>query len=131
MLLELVVMAVLYGSGQGCPDIVARWCPTPVEIIQTAPPPPITGVEQWREMVDYYWDGTDVNRMLKIMDCESGGDPWAWNKSTDVRGLFQVRYPLWSKLWPGNYFDPWTNAAIAYQVWLEQGYRAWQCSSMT
>lgn len=106
-------------------------------ITNPAPPAPVapvhTGmgngdVEQWRSMVAYYWPGWAVGRMLAIMDCESGGNPYAWNKSTDVRGLFQVRYPLWSKLWPGDYFDPWTNAAIAYQIWLEQGWRAWECA---
>lgn len=102
-----------------------------------APTPPVQPVyrgmgsgyvEQWRTMVAYYWGKHGAtDRMLRIMRCESGGNPNAWNRSTDVRGLFQVRYPLWSKPWPGNYFDPWTNAAIAYQVWLVQGYRAWAC----
>lgn len=85
-------------------------------------------VEHWRPMVAYYWGKHGAtDRMLRIMRCESGGNPNAWNWRTDVRGLFQVRYPLWSRQWPGNYYDPWTNAAIAYQVWLQQGYRAWAC----
>jgi len=101
---------------------------------KTAPGPTQTvfrgmgaGVEQWRGLVAFYWPADHVDRMLRIMRCESGGNPLAWNQSTDVRGLFQVRYPLWSKVWPGDYFDPWTNVAVAYQVWLEQGYRAWAC----
>lgn len=103
------------------------------EAVAAAPSPIYRGmgdgqVEQWRTMVAYYWGRHGAtDRMLRIMRCESGGNPNAWNRSTDVRGLFQVRYPLWSKLWPGNYWDPWTNAAIAYQVWLTQGYRAWAC----
>lgn len=85
-------------------------------------------VEHYRSMVAYYWGKHGAtDRMLRIMRCESGGNPNARNASTDVRGLFQVKYPLWSKQWPGNYYDPWTNAAIAYQVWLEQGFRAWAC----
>lgn len=113
------------------------WPPAPVVIQIPPPPPPPTPVyrgmgngqvEHYRPMVAYYWGRHGAtDRMLRIMRCESGGNPNALHPRTDVRGLFQVRYPLWSKLWPGNYYDPWTNAAIAYQVWLTQGYRAWAC----
>lgn len=102
----------------------------PPVVVPTSPPYRGMGsgnVEQWRSIVAYFWPAAHVGRMLRIMRCESGGNPNALNASTDVRGLFQVRYPFWSKLWPGNYYDPWTNAAIAYQVWLIQGYRAWAC----
>lgn len=85
-------------------------------------------VEQFRPMVAYYWGKHGAtDRMLRIMRCESGGNPNARNVSTDVRGLFQVRYPLWSKMWPGDYYDSWTNVAVAYQIWLSQGYGAWAC----
>ena len=82
-------------------------------------------VEQWRGLVAAYplWD---VDRMLRIMACESGGNPNAYNGSTGVAGLFQI-HPLWQKAWPGDYYDPAINVAVAYQVWLEQGYRAWVC----
>lgn len=117
----------------------AAWTAWPVVATPTHQPDPVpvttpvyrgmgSNVEQWRSMVAYYWGKHGAtDRMLRIMRCESGGNPNARNVRTDVRGLFQVKYPLWSKLWPGNYYDPWTNAAIAYQVWLSQGYRAWAC----
>ncbi len=94
-----------------------------------APPPDNSGmgsnVEQWRNLVAAY-TGWDVDRMLRIMSCESGGNPNAYNGATGVAGLFQI-HPLWQKVWPGDYFDPWTNVAVAYQIWLVQGYGAWVC----
>lgn len=141
-MIELFLVAVLSAP---CPDPARPvhympFCLTEAEyqaIIAPKPPPsppaPVSvavGVEQWRPLVTFYWGKHGqyhVDRMLRIMRCESGGDPNAWNKSTDVRGLFQVRWPIWSKLWGGNYFDPWVNAATAYQVWLLQGYQAWAC----
>ncbi len=95
-----------------------------------APPPntnsaPI-GVEQWRSMVAHYWPAEHVDRMLRIMACESGGNPAAKNPRSSATGLFQVM-GFWQKTWPGDYTDPWTNAAVAYQIWLSQGYGAWVC----
>lgn len=146
--IALVVLTATPALAQTCaPDLhyfegrcltYAEWTAWPEPDLVPISPPTNSGpvyrgmgngqVEQWRPMVAYYWGRHGAtDRMLRIMRCESGGNPYAWNRSTDVRGLFQVRYPLWSKLWPGNYYDPWTNAAIAYQVWLTQGYRAWAC----
>lgn len=82
-------------------------------------------VEQWRGLVAAY-TGWDVDRMLRIMRCESGGNPYAYNGRTGVAGLFQI-HPLWQKAWPGDYYDPATNVAVAHSVWLEQGYGAWVC----
>lgn len=123
-------------------DMVSRhnwfFFPQPEEVTNDArhgqhvatPPSVGTGmgngnVEQWRGLVAAYplWD---VDRMLRIMNCESGGSPTAYNGVTGVAGLFQI-HPLWQKVWPGNYYDPATNVAVAYQVWLEQGYDAWVC----
>lgn len=105
--------------------------PTADYVGAVATPPPAnsgmgTNVEQWRNLVAAYFPAEHVDRMLRIMACESGGNPNAYNGSTGVAGLFQI-HPLWQKPWPGDYYDPWTNVAVAYQVWLEQGYRAWVC----
>lgn len=85
-------------------------------------------IEQWRPMVAFYWGKHGlghVDRMLRIMRCESRGLPWAYNRS-GASGLFQIM-PFWQRAWPGDYFNPWTNAAVAYQIWLTQGYAAWVC----
>lgn len=90
-----------------------------------ATPPPANGVEQWRGLVAAYFPPEAVDRMLRIMACESGGDPGAHNPS-GASGLLQIM-PFWQKAWPGDYFDPSTNVAVAYQIWLQQGYGAWVC----
>lgn len=88
--------------------------------------PPNPGVEQWRALVAHFWPAEHVDRMLRIMACESGGNSYAFNPS-GATGLFQIM-PSWQRVWPGDYTDPWTNAAVAYQIWLSQGYAAWVCS---
>jgi len=97
--------------------------------VTAAPPPPNIygpGVEQWRSMVAHFWPAEHVDRMLRIAECESHGVPTAVNPSSGAAGIFQVM-PFWQKTWPGDYTDPWTNAAVAYQIWLSQGYGAWVC----
>ncbi len=86
----------------------------------------VLGVEQWRSMVAHYWPAEHVDRMLRIMDCESSGVPTARHPRSGAAGLFQVM-PFWQKTWPGDYTDPWTNASVAYQIWLSQGFGAWVC----
>lgn len=83
-------------------------------------------VEQWRPLIGHFWPPEHVDRMMRILRCESLGVPTAINPRSGTAGLLQI-HPLWQKVWPGDYLDPWTNAAVAYQVWLEQGYRAWAC----
>lgn len=122
------------------PVMGERWIPTEyVDAIRkeahyrnpsgsdVATPPPITGVEQWRPLVAAYFPPNHVDRMLRIMQCESGGNPNAWNRKTNDRGLFQIHQAIWQKAWPGDHFNPYVNVAVAYQIWLEQGYQAWVC----
>lgn len=100
----------------------------PSQTTTTAPKPETLtgGVEQWRGMVAHF-SGWDVDRMLRIMACESGGVPNITNRQgSGAAGLFQIM-PFWQSVWPGDYFDPWINAAVAYQIWLQQGYGAWVC----
>jgi hypothetical protein len=135
-LVTLALTATL--TGAPCPEGMIHYLPyclTQEEydaLLQPTPLPtyPYTeGVEQWRSMVDYYWGKHGAtDRMLDIMDCESRGRWWVMNEQgSGAEGLFQIMQ-FWKKDWPGDYKDPWTNAAVAYQIWLEQGYGAWTCS---
>ncbi len=109
----------------------ARMVPSPVTSalrITGSPTPMSAGVEQWRPLVAHYWPADQVDLMLKVIDCESGGVPSVPNRhGSGALGLFQIM-PLWQKGWPGDYTDPWTNAAVAYQIWLTQGLGAWRSS---
>lgn len=65
------------------------------------------------------WSDWDVDRMLRIIWCESHGDPWA--KGGKHIGLLQIAgaYDL-----QGN--GP-AQISLGHQIWLRQGYGAWQC----
>lgn len=90
----------------------------PIPLPNPAPVLVYQGVEQWRHIVEYFWPSWAVERMMRIMDCESKGDPNAKNPHSSATGLFQIM-GFWQKKWPGDYTDPWTNGAVAYQIWLE------------
>ena len=99
------------------------------------------GVEQWRPMMAdavAAWGGTenDVNRFMRIMHCESRGDPNAYNASSGASGLLQHL----QKYWPGRAatvgmpdaspFDPWANMYVS--AWLALaapggGWQHWEC----
>lgn len=151
MILELLLTATLatVPSPPQCPEGMIHYpplCLTVEEHQALVNPQPIAapviiypyieGVEQWRSMVAYFWGKhgvAHVDRMLRIMWCESRGRWWVMNEQgSGAEGLFQIMQ-FWKKQWPGDYKNPWTNAAVAYQIWLEADrygdpYRPWACS---
>lgn len=142
MILELLLTATLVTtpSPPECPEGMIHYPPLCLTVeqhralVNPQPPMPvyeyIEGVEQWRPMIAYFWGKhgvAHVDRMLRIMWCESRGRWWVMNEQgSGAEGLLQIMQ-FWKKVWPGNYKDPWTNAAVAYQIWLSQGYGAWSC----
>ena len=104
------------------------------------PPRSIAGVEQWRPLVERYWPADLVGWALKIMACESGGDPWADNPRSTARGLFQFLRSTWDRgpalalglpsYDSGAPYNPeWNIAAAAwlYQNW--GGESQWSCKA--
>lgn len=89
-------------------------------------PPPISLEGQVRVIAYYFWPDWAAERMIRIAKCESNFEPWAVNSRSGAAGIWQVM-PFWKKLWPGNHLDAWTNGAVAYQIWLSQGFGAWVC----
>jgi soluble lytic murein transglycosylase-like protein len=92
------------------------------------------GVEQWRSLVATYFPAEQVDRALRIMSCESAGDPNAYNRS-GASGLFQHMARYWAERsaaagWAGaDIFDPTANVAVA--AWLSKGgsdWSDWACS---
>jgi len=87
------------------------------------------GVERWRPLVEKYdWP---VNTALKIMSCESGGNPNALSRTND-RGLMQINH-----IWKGKYdlntfedfFNPEKNVYAGYRIYKNRGnFSAWTCS---
>lgn len=96
-------------------------------------------VEQWRPLVEQFFPSNRVEEALRIMDCESNGDPDAYNPYSGASGLFQFLPSTWASTAPkagypdASPFDPEANTASA--AWLANRYQelgsdywaAWSC----
>jgi hypothetical protein len=99
--------------------------------------PPV--IEQWRSLVATYFPASRVDEALAILQCESLGDPDAYNPYSGASGLFQFLPSTWASTSPkagfagAGAFEPEPNVGTAawlagrYQE-LGQGYWApWSC----
>lgn len=81
-------------------------------------------VTRWTDLVAAYdWD---VPTALRVIDCESSGDPGAINPYSGAAGLFQLYG--WSRLarrlfGDGRVLIPWVNVATAHALWEDSGER--------
>jgi hypothetical protein len=81
--------------------------------------------EDWRSLVlrvfrSPAWDLADeVDNAIRIIDCESNGDPWAFNAAGPVAGLFQHRTTYWesrssaAEVAGRSPYDPQANVTVA------------------
>ncbi len=104
----------------------------PVELLV---PESVTGVEDWRPLIERFFAPEDVDRALRIVSCESGGDPAAANPISTARGLFQHLGSAWPKRaeragWGGSdILDPVANTAVAaWLVYEGGGWSHWAAS---
>ena len=76
-------------------------------------------VERWRTLTAVYF-GANTDAALRVMACESGGNPEAKNRSSSASGLFQFLASTWEKVtgedYPGNVFDGESNIAAAAEL---------------
>ena len=89
-----------------------------------------TNVEQWRGLVAAYFPAGQVDMALRVMACESGGNPDAANPRSTARGLMQVMWSVWGPEYgvtEQQLYDPETNLSIAAKVYAIQGWAAWSC----
>ena len=92
-------------------------------------------VEYWRPLVELYWPLEDVAWAMAIMDCESGGDPYAKNPHSSASGLFQQLGRYWPDRareagWPGaSVFDPEANIAVSAWLYSWGGKSHWECKA--
>jgi hypothetical protein len=84
-------------------------------------------VEQWRPLVAAYFDPVLVDQALSIIQCESLGDPNAYNPYSGASGLFQFIPGTWAVtsvkagFGGSSVFDPEANIASA--AWLTSYYQ--------
>lgn len=75
-------------------------------------------------IASYPWP---LDSALRIVTCESKGDPNAYNRTSGATGLFQI-LPYWHswRVQPGaSLWDPAENVRVAYQLWSEQSWQPW------
>ncbi len=90
----------------------------PAELV----PDQVESVEDWRPLVEAFFEPGEVDRALRVIRCESGGDAVAKNPNSSASGLFQHLGSLWGDrtVKSGNggadIFDPVSNVAVA--AWL-------------
>lgn len=107
--------------------------PTATTMVATTSPggtsrPIKPAVERWRPLVAAYFAPIMVDQALSIIQCESLGDPNAYNPYSGASGLFQFLPGTWAvtsiKAGVANadVFDPEANVAAA--AWLASYYQA-------
>lgn len=85
------------------------------------------GVDRWRDMAGVYFEADEVDRVMCLMEMESGGDPEARNRTSGASGLMQVM-PSWAEVFgyePEDLYHPVINLWIASQILEQQGWGAW------
>ena len=94
-------------------------------------------VERWRPLVSIHFPSDRVDWALRIIECESHGDPDAKNPRSTASGLFQHLASLWSERaaeagWAGaDVFDPQANIAVAAWLLETGGPGHWVCKART
>lgn len=92
-------------------------------------------VEYWRPLVEKHWDPQDVAWALAIVDCESGGNPYAKNPRSSASGLFQQLASYWDQRaidagWTGaSIWDPEANIAVSAWLFSWGGSSHWACKA--
>lgn len=85
-------------------------------------------VEQWRPLVAGHFDPGDVDRVLCLMEHESGGNPDAKNPNSSATGLMQVMASVWASeygLSASDLYEPEINLWVARKIRDTQGWTAW------
>ena len=83
----------------------------------------------WSGLLIAHFPESQIPTALRIIACESGGNPLAKNKSSGASGLFQIM-PFWADhlgIPRDALFDPSVNTEVALYVWEVQGWNAWSC----
>ena len=115
-------------SATTAPAVAAR-------VLPSAPPAAPRPVEEWRSLVSSYFAPEHVDQALRIISCESGGDPNAQNRSSGAAGLFQHIPRYWdgrvaaAGMAGASIFDPIANVAASAYLAYSDGWSHWAASA--
>jgi soluble lytic murein transglycosylase-like protein len=127
---ELVAEFVAFARAHPCEVLEVCTPPAPPRARGSESP---LGVEVWRGLVAEFFPADQVDRALRVMWCESKGDPGAVNGRSGAAGLFQHLPKYWDDRaakagWAGaDIFDPTANVAVAAWLWRWGGWGHWSC----
>ena len=102
--------------------------PPPTPVTQAVAYTPVSvGVEQWRSLVASIFPADTVDAVLRVMRCESGGNPNAVSPTND-HGLMQINAVNFGRFGGRSPYDPQANLEVAYAM-SGGGYSwgAWSC----
>ncbi len=93
-------------------------------------------VDRWHPLVAHYFPPEQVANALRVMACESEGNPNAKNPRSSASGLMQVVRSTWGWIAPmidappfyEARFDPEWNIRIAAKLWEVGGWKHWVCA---
>lgn len=95
-----------------------------------------TSPEDWRPLVEQFFAPEHTDRAVRVLACESGGNPLAKNPNSSASGLFQHLGSLWDDRAvaagePGaDIWDPIANTQIAaWLVYEGGGWSHWNPSA--
>lgn len=92
-------------------------------------------VERWRPIVERYFPEDRIDWALRIIECESHGDPAAKNPYSTASGLFQHLASLWPErsaragFAGADVFDPFANVAVGAWLLENGGPGNWVCKA--
>lgn len=125
------------------PQLLSEWRefrlrhPSPIYLPPEKSPPSTRSyggtVEEWSFLISKYFQPGDVPWAMRVMACESGGDPNAKNPTSTASGLFQHLASYWDGRsvaagWGGaDIFDPEANVAVAAWLFYTGGPSHWVC----
>ena len=85
------------------------------------------GVEQWRGLVEAIFPAENVESVLRVMQCESGGNPNAVSPTND-HGLMQINAVNFARFGGRSPYDPEANLEVAYAMSAGgTSFWAWSC----
>ncbi len=85
-----------------------------------------SNVEKWRPLLEKYFPANQVDNALRIIECESKGNPNAISRTND-HGLMQIHNGL--QIYGTRIYDPEFNIQIAYNnYYTKRGWKPWTCS---